>query len=53
MDYEIGALGNDRQIVVSDQGAYFYDHIGFGVKPSHLKIHPHQHAMQSRRIVAI
>ena len=53
MNNEIGALGNDRQIVVGNQGAYFYDHIGFWVKPSHLKIHPHQHAMQSRRIVAV
>jgi hypothetical protein len=53
MDDEIRAFGNDRQIVIGNQGAYFYDHIGFWVKPSHLEIHPHQHAMQSRRIVAV
>jgi len=53
MNHEIRAFSNDDQIVVSNQGAYFYDHIGFRVKPSHLKIHPHQHAMQSRRIVAV
>ena len=51
VDDKIGSFGDDVQFVVGDQCGDFDDYVTLWVETSHLEIHPHQHAMQSRRIL--
>ena len=49
MDDEVGAFSDDVQVVIGNECGDFHDDIGFRLKASHFEVHPHQHAMQSRR----
>jgi len=48
VDDEVGALGDDGEVVVSDQGRDLDDHVRVGVQPGHLKVHPCQHGADSK-----
>ncbi len=43
MDDEIGALGDDAQLVVGDDGGDLDDAVSGVVEPGHLEVHPHEH----------
>ncbi len=40
---EVGALGDDVELVVGDEGGDLDDDVTGGVEARHLQIHPHQH----------
>ena len=47
VDHEIGTLGDDREIVVGDDGGDLDDDVAGVVQPRHLEIHPDQHAVDT------
>ena len=46
---EVGAFSDDVQVVIGNESGNFNDDVGFWLEASHFEVHPHQHAMQSRR----
>ena len=44
VDDEVGALGDDPQLVVGDDRGDLDDAVAGVVEPGHLEIHPHEHA---------
>lgn len=40
---EIGAFGDDIELVISDDRCNFNDDVFFGDQPRHFQIHPHKH----------
>jgi hypothetical protein len=45
MDHQVGAFGDDLEVVVGNQGCNLYDHVTARFEPGHFKVHPHQHTV--------
>ena len=43
VDHEIGTFGDDRQLVVGDDGGDLDDDVAAVVETRHLQVHPHEH----------